>query len=267
MDTIEYKKELQRQLKEQYGIQKNISQALSLDHCEQLLNSLQDKPGFIELVKSMNEKLKMLGRSNQKFGLLRANAERRARAARKDPINAIVANFNFPEEVKTACEQYLLYFTEFLKDVGIEAVADIREEDGLVNFLVEPKDKHQALENIQELLGIYLKLPNSSVHNAYQVSLTTEISVQRLTAQILHLQGQLSLASAIIESKDACIAQQRQVIQGTAFTPQILMDALEEDKEPLLGGLLAVKELEVGGAITINLPQLLRLLKERFSSR
>lgn len=261
MDTIESKRELQAQLKEQYGIWKNISQGLSLEDCEQLLSSLQEKPGFIALVKSMNSKLQQLGENNRYLGIMRARAERR------DPIDAIVANFNFPEEVKNACEQYLLYFTEFLKDIGIEAIAEIREKSGFVSFLVEPKDKSQALENIRELLDIYLKLPNISVHNSYQTSLTTDISVQRLTAQILHLQGQLSLASAIIESKDACITQQRQIIQGTTFTPQVLTDALEEDKEPLLGGLLAVKELEVGGAITINLPQLLRLLKERFSSR
>jgi hypothetical protein len=37
--------------------------------------------------------------------------------------NAVTSFFSFPPEVKTACEQYLLYFVQFLGDLGIQAEA------------------------------------------------------------------------------------------------------------------------------------------------
>jgi hypothetical protein len=51
-------------------------------------------------------------------------------------------SFQFPEETKTACTQYLQYFYEFLKDVGIKAKVAVTEQDsGGVLFSVAPEDK------------------------------------------------------------------------------------------------------------------------------
>jgi hypothetical protein len=36
-----------------------------------------------------------------------------------------VTFFDFPEPVKVPCQQYLLYFVQFLKDVGVEATAEL----------------------------------------------------------------------------------------------------------------------------------------------
>jgi hypothetical protein len=38
--------------------------------------------------------------------------------------------FEFPEPIKTACEQYLLYFGQFLKDLGVSATTALTHESG-----------------------------------------------------------------------------------------------------------------------------------------
>lgn len=71
------KKELQTILKEKYGINKNISQSLTTQDCEQLLSTLQKEPSTVKLVESFAEKNGNLGQRNQHFGLLRTNAEKK----------------------------------------------------------------------------------------------------------------------------------------------------------------------------------------------
>jgi hypothetical protein len=35
--------------------------------------------------------------------------------------NSLITLFDFPESIKSSCQQYLMYFAQFLKDLGIEA--------------------------------------------------------------------------------------------------------------------------------------------------
>ena len=50
---------------------------------------------------------------------------------------SIAISFDFPEEVKVPCEQYLLYFVQFLRDLGIEAASELKDEAGQVLFTVD----------------------------------------------------------------------------------------------------------------------------------
>ncbi|MBE9016476.1 hypothetical protein IQ272_10055 [Chroococcidiopsidales cyanobacterium LEGE 13417] len=112
--------------------------------------------------------------------------------------NTVTVQFNSPEEVKSACKQYLAYFTQFLRDVGIEATDELKEEADSVLFSVIPRDKEKALENIKIALEVYLRLPSIPTLNTSGF-LETSIEEQRLSANIHHLRGQLVLASAIIQ--------------------------------------------------------------------
>ncbi len=71
--------------------------------------------------------------------------------------------FNFPEQFKTPCEQYLLYFAQFLQDLGISATSNLKEEAGKVLFSVTPTDDKEALDKIREALAVYLNLPASPI--------------------------------------------------------------------------------------------------------
>lgn len=75
------KKELQSILREQYGINKNVSQALATEDCEQLLTTLQRDPSAARLVDAFAEKNADLGKRNQYFGRMRSNAEGKLQAS------------------------------------------------------------------------------------------------------------------------------------------------------------------------------------------
>jgi DNA-binding response OmpR family regulator len=152
--------------------------------------------------------------------------------------DTVEMTFNFPEAVKIPCEQYLLYFIEFLKDIGIDATADLREDAGKVLFSVTPKDKDEALDNIREALEIYLRLPVNR-NTTVVVSPETSIEVQKLSAQIHHLQGQLYLASAALQQKqltiqqrDITIEHQQALIQQQIASGQVLVQALQRNTMP-----------------------------------
>lgn len=179
---------------------------------------------------------------------------------------ALIQKFKFPAEVKVACEQYLLYFTEFLRDVGIEANASLREEAGNVLFSVRHNNKDEALENIKIALEIYLNLPSIPILNTSQ-PLDVGLPVQRLSAQVQFLQSQLTLANATIQQQNFLIAQQNQFIQSQQFSSQVLIDSLKSedgaDEEPLVGKIISIKEFE-WGPLNLGLPELLRRMKEHF---
>ena len=78
------KKELQTILKEKYGINKNISQSLAVEDCEQVLTILRQEPSTVKLVESYAEKNTDLGRNNQHYGLLRKNAEKKLQKLRSE---------------------------------------------------------------------------------------------------------------------------------------------------------------------------------------
>jgi hypothetical protein len=114
-----------------------------------------------------------------------------------EETNAVNLVFDFPAPIKNACEQYLLYFVQFLSDLGIEANAEIREQANKVLFSITPVDEKQALENIREALRLYLGLPLAP-ELATTMHQFRDVAVSQLQANVLHLQSQIMLAKAAI---------------------------------------------------------------------
>lgn len=186
--------------------------------------------------------------------------------------NTLVTLFDFPPSISTACEQYLLYFVQFLRDLGIEAGASIKHEARQVLFSVTPSDGAEALDRIREALNDYLSLPDSPEFAA-QAPGYGDIAVQQLQANIFHLKGQLAISGAVLQAKNAQIkalqlsnftyqqllANQQQV----ATIPLLPAGTSDADAEPLVPGVIHVTKYE-GKGFTVNLPELLRRLKRRF---
>jgi hypothetical protein len=183
--------------------------------------------------------------------------------------NTLVTFFDFPQNLSTACEQYLLYFVQFLRDLGIEADASIKHEARQVLFSVTPNEGAEALDRIREALEIYLRLPDSPEF-VTQAAGYNDIAVQQLQANIFHLNGQLAIAGAVLQAKNAQI----EALQLSNFTYQLLATQQQaatltllppgtSDAEPLVPGVIEVTKYE-GKGFTVNLPELLRRLKRRF---
>jgi chromosome segregation ATPase len=69
------KDQFQSVLKAKYGINKNISQALSKEECERLLDLLSLEPSAAKLVESFAVKNSSLGSNNAYYGRLKSKAE------------------------------------------------------------------------------------------------------------------------------------------------------------------------------------------------
>lgn len=159
--------------------------------------------------------------------------------------NVIFQTFNFPEELKMPCEQYLLYFAQFLRDLGINATSSLKEEAGKVLFSVTPTDDIEALDKIREALAVYLNLPASPiVYDESFAAMRLQQQVENLqhsqkmaVREIRSAEREMRLAQTVIEhqdkiivQKDSIIEQQNKVIEKIQ-SKSIMMDSLENKAE------------------------------------
>jgi hypothetical protein len=163
---------------------------------------------------------------------------------------AINEIFEFPEQVSVFCKQYLDYFAQFLKDLGIKASSNLKEEAGKVLFSVTPTDDIDALDKIREALAVYLNLPSSPI--VYDDS----FAAMRLQQQIENLQHSQRMAvrefqlsekvmqlqsetirekDILLSQKDSIIDQKDKIIEKIS-SKSIMTDSLE-NKEKLYEGL------------------------------
>ncbi len=201
--------------------------------------------------------------------------------SKKTENNSLTAKLlNFPEEVRVPCEQYLLYFSEFLKDLGVSANADITHKAGETLFSVTPNNPNQALDKIRVALEIFLNLPKSEIIIVPDEEF--EIAMLKAKANIDHLNSQLFLAKAVIrvkereiqafevtlETKDISIEflrerlnQQKRLLNGEIAEGIIDIEPKpKEDKEEFFDGVFALTQYEEKG-VRVNLAQLYRKLK------
>lgn len=179
---------------------------------------------------------------------------------------SLIRYFVFPPETKTACQQYLAYFSQFLRDIGIESDTQIKEEANRILFSVTPKDGVEALGAVREALTAYLQLPALS-DVADKMSAATDIANMQLQSTILHLQSQLMLAKASMQMQSSTIEAKNQTIDAQIATIRALEIAggqvnRQPDTEPLIGETISVTKVKKLG-IELDLPALLRKLKRR----
>jgi hypothetical protein len=192
---------------------------------------------------------------------------------RKLSSNSVIAEFNFPEHVQVACEQYLLYFVQFLKDLGIGASAKVREEAGKILFSVRPDNELDALDNIRNALAVYLNLPSNPIFYEDRFTamrLRRQIKnlrdSQKIAASELRFEESLLIQSQIIREKNLIIRQQNRIIEKIT-SKEIMMNSLQnrEEFEKIVEGLEfgVIKWLMEHLGIKINPVKLLKSLGER----
>lgn len=183
--------------------------------------------------------------------------------------------FEFPEHVRVPCEQYLIYFSEFLKNVGIEATTEITHESGNVLFTVVPVSKEIALSNIQEALEMYLQLPSLVSDTAY-MNYPTEPQNQQLMATVQHFKSQIMLLNATIQMQSQTIGQQKNMIDQqkrimdtTILQTSMIAEALSdknEDEEELFKGAFTLNKIETKLG-DINVANIYRRMKSQLQKK
>lgn len=134
----------------------------------------------------------------------------------------ILAIFNLPKELKIPCEQYLLYFAQFLQDLGISATSNLKEEAGKVLFSVTPTDDVEALDKIREALAVYLNLPSSPI--IYD----ERFAAMRLQQQIENLQHSQRMAVRELQFNEKLLVAQSEMIKEKNVTISQLQSVNEK---------------------------------------
>ena len=192
--------------------------------------------------------------------------------------NTITSIFRFPESVKSICEQYLMYFSQFLFELGIEANTDITHDAANVLFSVTPDSDHDALDKVRKALDIYLQLPNSPIFTEY-LDIPMDIPTQQLLANVQHFKGQLLLANAmnqakdvVIRAKDETITVLNTIIKQNIISTNILQEAMkyldgkDEDRQEILNGTVTLKKIK-GNGFELNLPKLYSRIKDALNKK
>ena len=186
------------------------------------------------------------------------------------PPRRVSVLFSFPAPVKSACEQYLLYFGQFLNDLGIQAETELAETAARVLFSVTPNEATQALTRIRDALETYLRLPflPEFPETASQFH---DPAVAQLRANVLHLQSQIVLAKSILQLKDATIQAKDteiELLKGTidlrGYLARPKKSHEESGSEPLITGVVSVKKYTLK-FLELDFPAILRKLKRKFS--
>ncbi len=185
---------------------------------------------------------------------------------RKIDDDSLITFFQFKDSASIASKQYLIYFAQFLADLGIDADTELTQQAHKTLFKVIPKDKNQSLQQIKEALDVYLAA--SGMEAAKLNSLVAEsndIAIQQWLATISHLQAQLHLANAIISAKDA----ESQYLRETNlhYKNQLLLSApvpenTTTEKVEVIPGIVSVSQYD-GNGITINIARLVKMLKRK----
>lgn len=177
---------------------------------------------------------------------------------------SLTTYFQFPESVKTACNQYLVYFAQFVADIGIEVDTELKQvSNSTTLFKITPLNKEEALTNIKEALSIYLQAPSMNDFEI-QTANFNDIAVSQWQANIFHLKSQLAISRTLLQAKDALIEnlqlsnyQYRQIVeQKTQIKPA------DKDEE-LIKDIVTVKKFD-GKGFSVNFPEILRRLKRVF---
>jgi hypothetical protein len=156
---------------------------------------------------------------------------------------SLIASFNFPEELKITCEQYLLYFAQFLQDLGINANPTIKEEAGKVLFSVTPTDDVEALDKIREALAIYLSLPSNPIPNSTG-DRTVDMVLSGARANAKHLESQLELAIAKLQFKEATLELKDATIEQNHLALRQKDETIKELQEIVARGNIFQESLE-----------------------
>ena len=170
--------------------------------------------------------------------------------------------FEFPPEYKNICSQYLIWFGEFLQNLGIDANVSTNHSKNQTQLIVSPNECPELISDIEKLFYQYLSLPYAELLPPEPNSSQSEmLSFQSLTMQVQHLQTQIQMKDAVISSYQ---------ITNKALSDQnselLLINSLKSDeKAEFFNGFLKVSRIQkIGknGNVEVDLSPILKLLKK-----
>ncbi|WP_405120376.1 hypothetical protein [Pseudomonas leptonychotis] len=170
----------------------------------------------------------------------------------QDTTHKIIARFSFKPEFQNSCSRYILYFIEFLRDMGIEANSDLKKKGLETLFTIEPLSKDTSLKNIKDALGIYLSLPeiDSALPENKNLDPIVEFKIEKLSAEILSLKSNNRIQEALLKIQSEKIDNlSNKFLTLEAKTPlnglqSVTTQGVTENKDVFLGGAIKLGKFQ-----------------------
>jgi hypothetical protein len=110
--------------------------------------------------------------------------------------DSLVKLFEFPPEYANICSQYLMWFGEFLKNLGIEADVSTENKGGKTSLIISPAENGEMLEQIEQLFYCYIDLPytESIPYNPDNFNIHQKYKMESLLDEVGELQHKLKRA-------------------------------------------------------------------------
>ena len=172
--------------------------------------------------------------------------------------------FDFPKEYESICSQYLIWFGEFLKNLGIDASVSTENNNGQTSIIVSPKDASELTDKIEMLFYQYISLPYSEYLPASDRSISTEdkFKIQILTSQIENFKSQIQMKDAVIEMKELSLMNLKESYDKKN-SELMLIQSMKNSKDiEILDGSFSLGEIK-WGALKLNPKKLLDKIKSK----
>ncbi|MFK3858311.1 hypothetical protein [Pseudoalteromonas rhizosphaerae] len=176
--------------------------------------------------------------------------------------NIIKKVFDFPHEYVVTCSQYIIWFGEFLNNLGIDANVSTNQTGSQTQVIISPNDCPELLTEIEKLFYQYLSLPYAELLPPEPNSSQSEmLSFQSLKMQVQHLQTQIQMKDAVISSYQVTNKNLR--VQNSEL---LLIKSLQpNEKAEFFNGFLKVSRIQkIGknGNAEVDLTPILKLMNK-----
>lgn len=189
------------------GIEVDTGDFFELDIL-QTINALDDDRPIIDVLESFDEKIIECTIEETKIALTKNNAKK-----------LLIKIFDFPPEYKNICSQYLIWFGEFLENLGVEADVSTENKGGKTFLVVSPVENVEMLEKIEQLFYQYVSLPYVEVLPPRQeMSSLEQHTFLAVKQQIQMLEMQIESKDSVIENKKSTIVSLNATITSHANT-------------------------------------------------
>ncbi|WP_064435426.1 hypothetical protein [Pseudoalteromonas neustonica] len=153
--------------------------------------------------------------------------------------------FEFPAEYKNICSQYLIWFGEFLQNLGIDANVSTNQRKNQTQLIVSPNECPELLTEIEKLFYQYLSLPYAELLPPESNLTPQELhAYQAVKMQVQHLQTQVQLKDYVIASYQATNTSLMNKISEKDSELLLINSLKDENKFEVFGGILAINKVQ-----------------------
>jgi hypothetical protein len=156
--------------------------------------------------------------------------------------------FEFPEGYEDICSQYLVWFGEFLRNLGISANVSTENNNNQTTIIVSPNQANELTDKIEGLFYQYLSLPYAEYIPTTKNNLSIEdkYKYQMLSNQLESFKSQIQMKDSIIEMKEATISGLKESVENKDRELLLISSMKNPEDIQLLGGTLSIGEIKWG---------------------